>query len=178
MEPSVIDYIKSLEAKIDLLTDTVEKLIVSKPRSYQQKFIPRPICTHCFDDWLDEIVVHEDHIQVVFQTNITEGFKSVMQAHRKIGLFPLCYEKRKLYVFVQEENGEHSWVPFTETHFRTLITNVWQKMIGVFMKMEPDPDMTNESWDWNTKKIMSMRYQLCDPERPRKQLIKWLTEIL
>lgn len=178
MEESVIDYIKHLEAKIDLLTDMVEKLAMSKPRSYQQKIMQRPECSQCFDEWLSQITVNEDHIQVVFQTNIADGFKSVIESHRKKCDFPLYYEKRKLYVYIQQDEETPSWIQFTEQHFRILITNVWQKMIRVFLKMTPDPEMTNESWDWNTKKIMSMRYQLCDPEKPRKQLIKWLTEIL
>jgi len=169
----IFEYVKSLENKIDHLTDMMEKLLSQPRRTRVPNAIPDAVPDHSLQDWLNTIVVNEEHIHIVFETNISEGFKSVLTTHKKLYSCPLNYEKRKLFVY----NGE-SWERFTENHYRSLITSVWQKMIRQFMQMVPDPDLSDDVRDLNTKKIMSMRYVLCDVEKNRKQLTKWLSEIL
>ena len=159
-----------MEAKIDILTDHIKGLPKSK-MDYQPN--------HTIEEWLENSKVSSNNINKLFTTEdgTVNAFKDFIVSNNKNDKIPISSEGKKIKLFCQED-GMKNWVRCNDDILNKFINEIWRKFLEFYTKMPVDHSINEDIMFLQKQKVLQMRSQLCDVEKTKKRILKWLTEIV
>lgn len=164
------EIINKLEAKINILTDHIKGLPKSK-MDYQPN--------QTIQEWLEKSNVSSNNIHKLFTTEdgTVNAFKDFIVYNNKNDKIPISLDGKKLNLFC-EEDCVKKWKRCDDDNLNKFITEIWRKFLEFYTKMPIDNSINEDIMFLQKQKVLQMRSQLCDVEKTKKRILKWLTEIV
>jgi len=197
------DTILRMEKYIYNLEDKIEKMThnhLSEKR--MTRSIPDYIPTHSISEWITYCPINNDHMDIIFNNTILEGFKQYIQYCMDFSstmLLPLSVvdgKPKKIYGFdlvIEDSDSEVDvsdihlsekteifnglkWQPMTEKHIHLFIEDIWRKMLEFYYTNPKHSNEDETQTDLNKKKLLSMRKILV--EKHEKEIERFLIKQL
>lgn len=164
--PSVRDLYMAVKLLTDKVIDLEKEIVLLKNANKQKRpieilnayYIPQKP----YIEWLNDLRVRREHLETVFEYNLSEGMIKLISEYEVLPI-KLFYNKRKIFVFSQEENQFHPCWNDTmkEEEFEKFIDILCGRFIREFIlwenenmaKIEEDPFLKERYLNY-TKKIM------------------------
>ena len=161
-----------LEEKVDNLTSQINRISKGSNVITNQP-------NQTMEEWLQSSTVNSKHINKLFtQENGTiKAFKDFIVSNNKSKKIPISINDKKLDLFCKEEDGENTWIQCDDDNLNQIISEIWRKFLEFHTNMPEDNSANEDEIFLQKKKILQMRSELCNVEKTKKQIIKWLSEI-
>ena len=189
------EIVIKLSKKVELLENEITQLkhkSAKKSKKYDiSELIPKPNIT--LSQWIDELTVKEDYIHDIFEP----GY-GVIYAFKRCILDNINKSKtnfvEKLPFYKHNKNGElfiyniknnnydmdyetYEWSIFNITTIELITKCIWLKFLKIYMENECKFSNNEDIRDLQKQKIMSMRIQLYEIEKNRRELIRWFIRL-
>jgi hypothetical protein len=208
--PQILKMIHTLSDKIDTIDTKIDNFVreysqnkkTSNLHQRQSSTVPQKMYPdYCpsidYDNWINEICIQREHVNVVFRCTILEGFKQFIQTFISSGnktknslpivAFGAKHKTLYIYQLLQNNEDDHlstdtsalekgEWIPINEKIIHILIESVWRKMLEFYYLSEPEPNTDETVRDINKKKLIDMRKGLV--EKHTKEIERFLTKIV
>lgn len=167
----IFEIISRLEKKIDKLSNEVNTLKQNKSQ------IESPCIT--IEEWLEMAKVNEHQVNTLLtnEDGYINAFKNFILNNNKSEKIPLTINKKKLDIFVNND-GEKGWTKCNDENLQFIIQEIWIKFVDFYIHSNIDSDIQEELRDLNKLKVLQMRKILFETDKNKKEIIKWLQEIL
>ena len=161
-----------LEEKVDKLTSEINRISKGSNVITNQP-------NQTMEEWLQSSTVNSKHINKLFtQENGTiKAFKDFIFSNNKSKKIPISINDKKLNLFCKEEDGENTWIQCDDDNLNQIISEIWRKFLEFHTNMPEDNTVNEDEIILQKKKLLQMRSELCDVEKTKRQIIKWLSEI-
>ena len=160
--------ILNLEHKIDLLNNKISSL------SSNNSQIILPDIT--IDEWIENANVIENQINILVteQYGHIEAFKNFILLNNETNKIPILFNKQLSVCVLDNESKQLK--KMDDLILQKIIQDIWMKFL-TFYRQQPPSDIIEELKDIHMQKVMQMRTKI-DNEKNRKNIIKWLKEIV
>ena len=162
----IYDLLLKLSQKVDIL----EK----KLSNYGFEYLPEPSLT--IDEWLENTSVTQTYIDqlVSYKEGTMDAFKSFVLDNHQNESLPIYKNKRKSFLAVND-NEQKVWKQL-EQSLEYFIQEIWRKFVKYSLD-NPFKNVHDDVIDIYKQKIMSMRKQLYEVEKNKREILKWLVHI-
>ena len=163
----------SNEQIYDLLLNISQRLsnLEQRVHHYDEAF-PEPSIT--IEQWLDESCVKQSYIDTLVSYN--EGFmdalKQFISDNHCAQTLPMYIQKKRLYVPCME-NEQIQW-KLMEHAFEKFMREIWRKFVKYTLD-NPFQGIHDDIVDIYKQKIMGMNRRVCEVQKNRREIQKWLS---
>lgn len=190
------EIVVKLSKKVELLENEMKQLKTNRTKHAKydiSELIPKPNIT--LSQWIDQLIIKEDYIHDVFYPGygVIHAFKqcildNINKSQSEIdGKLPFYKHNKNGDLFIYNtknnnydmdyETNKYEWSIFSITHIELITKCVWLKFLKIYMENEYKFSDNEDIRDLQKQKIMSMRIQLYEIEKNRRELIKWFIRL-
>ena len=162
----------SNEQIYDLLLNISERLSHLEQKVRCAESFPEPNTT--LDEWLDNSFVKQSYIDTLISYNdgCIEAVKRFISDNHYMNAFPIHIQKRRSYVACIE-NEKIQW-KLMDDKFEYFMREIWRKFVR-FMLDNPFQNVDEDVVDVYKKTIMGLNRKICENQRNRREIQKWLS---